>query len=298
MKAIITGSLGNISRTLTEKLVANGHEVKVISSNPERVKEIEKLKAVPLIGSLEDSEFVTKAFAGSDAAYLMIPPHPRSQDIKRYIKTVGEQYANAVRDAGIKQVVNLSSIGAHLKDGLGPTGSNFYVEQKLNQLGGVNVLHLRPGMFLTNFYGSMDSIRHHNNMGNNFSGLVRLPLTHPRDIAEAAFRALDTLSISGKQVEYVVSEEKNGFEMADILGNAVGNPNVAWVEFADDKLMTILPQSGFSEQMAKVYMVEIGIALREGSFIEDYDRHRSSMAGGTSVQDFAKEFAEVYQYGK
>ena len=41
MKIIVTGSLGHISRPLVEELVQKGHAVKVISSNPEKRKDIE-----------------------------------------------------------------------------------------------------------------------------------------------------------------------------------------------------------------------------------------------------------------
>lgn len=296
MKATVTGSLGNISRILIEKLVSNGHKVKVITSNAERAKEIEELNAIPLVGSVEDYEFVKRSFAGSDAVYLMIPPNFRTADLKQYIKTVGGQYANALKETGVKYAVNLSSIGSHLENGLGPTGSNFYVEQKLNELQNVNVLHLRPGMFLTNFYGAIPMIKHLNMLGNNFGGSVKLPLTHPKDVAEVAFRALNDLSISGKQIQYIVSDEKNGFEVARTLSNAVGKPDVNWIEFSDEQLLGTLVQSGFSEQMAKVYMVEIGVALRDGSFMGDYNKNKLQSVGKTTLQDFAKEFAMAYLY--
>jgi len=296
MKVTVTGSLGNISRTLIEKLVAKGHEVKVVSSNPERAKEVEALKAIPLTGSVEDYGFLKKAFEGSDAVYLMIPPNFRTVDLKEYIRTIGTQYAEALNQTGVKYAVNLSSIGAHLENGLGPTGSNFYVEQKLNELQDVNILHLRPGMFLTNFYGAIPMIKHQNMLGNNFGAAVNLPLTHPRDIAEVAFRSFDSLLISGKQIQYIVSDEKKGFEVAEILGTAVGKSNVHWVEFSDEQFLNALKQNGFSEQMAKVYMVEIGTALRDGSFMEDYNKNKLKSIGGTTLQDFSKEFAVAYQH--
>jgi hypothetical protein len=151
-------------------------------------------------------------------------------------------------------------------------------------------------MFLTNFYGAIPMIKHQNILGNNFSGSVCLPLTHPGDIAEEAFKALKDLSISGKQIQYIVSDEKNGFEVAQTLSNAIGKPNVNWIEFSDEQLLAALTQSGFSEQMAKVYIVEIGIALRDGSFMEDYNKNKSLSIGGTTLQDFSKEFAMAYQY--
>src|SRR5690349_16362694 len=111
MKVTVTGSLGNISRILIKKLVSAGHEVKVVTSSPERATEIEQLNAIPLVGSIEDYEFVKKAFAGSEAVYLTIPPNFGTTDLKQYIKTVGEQYAGALKETGLKYAVNLSSIG-------------------------------------------------------------------------------------------------------------------------------------------------------------------------------------------
>ncbi|MBO9632456.1 MAG: NAD(P)H-binding protein, partial [Chitinophagaceae bacterium] len=202
MKVTVTGSLGNISRVLVEKLAAAGHEVSVITSTADRAKEITALNAIPLVGSVEDQAFVKRSFTGAEAVYLMIPPSFHAPDLKQYIRKVGEQYANAIKETGVRYVVNLSSIGAHLGNGLGPTGPNFYVEQKLNALPDVHVLHLRPGMFLTNFYGGIPMIKHQHILGNNFSGYISLPLTHPRDIAAIAFTAIDGLSISGKQIQY------------------------------------------------------------------------------------------------
>lgn len=296
MKVTLTGSLGNISRPLTEKLLASGHQVNVISSNSDRAREIEGLGAKALIGSIEDYEFIRQSFTGSDAVYLMIPPSFTASDLKGYIKAVGNKYANAIKEAGVKMAVNLSSVGSHNKDGLGPTGPNFQVEQALNELAGVDILHLRPGMFMTNFYGAIPMIKSLGMFGNNFAGSVKLPLTHPRDIAEAAFKAIDQMAFSGKQVRYVISDEKNGLEIASLLSDAVGKSGVKWVEFSDEQLLAGLLQNGFSEQMAKVYMVEIGVALRDGSFSEDYRKHQDLSLGGTGFHNFANEFAMAYNH--
>lgn len=57
MKIIVTGSLGHISKPLTEQLVQKGHEVVVITSNPNKQQDIEALGASAGIGSLEDVDF-------------------------------------------------------------------------------------------------------------------------------------------------------------------------------------------------------------------------------------------------
>lgn len=296
MKVTVTGSLGNISRILVEKLVASGHEVKVVSSNIERAKEIEKLKAIPLIGLLEDYDFIQNSFQGSDAVYLMIPPAFKATDINQYIKTISGQYAKAVKEHKINYVINLSSILSSDAINLGVSGANHFAEAQLNALENVNVMHLRPGLFMTNFYGAISTLKHESVLGNNFEGGVILPLTHPRDIAHVAFKALDNLSFSGIQIQYIVSDEKNGFEVAKALGNAVGKPHVNWVAFSDEQLLSVLVQSGFTEPMAKIYFIESGIALREGIIMEEYRKHKSETRGETTLQDFAKEFAIAYQF--
>jgi nucleoside-diphosphate-sugar epimerase len=63
MKIIVTGSLGHISKPLTEQLISQGHIVTVISSSENRTNEIEALGAKAAIGSLEDAAFVTEPLA-------------------------------------------------------------------------------------------------------------------------------------------------------------------------------------------------------------------------------------------
>lgn len=66
MKIIITGSLGHISKPLTEELVQKGHAVTVISSNPEKL--IEKAK----------ERLYTTGLSVSEIAYELGFEHPQS----------------------------------------------------------------------------------------------------------------------------------------------------------------------------------------------------------------------------
>lgn len=312
MNITITGSLGNISRRLAGTLAAKGHRVTVVSHSPERVKDIERLHAIPAIGSVEDPGFLLDVFAHADAVYTMIPPNYSRADLRAYMRTTGEGYARAIEKAGVGHVVNLSSVGAHLPDGPGPTGANHYVEERLNALTGTHVLHLRPGMFYTNFFGAMPMIAQQHSIGNNFDAAVNIPLSHPQDIASAAADALDSCLFTGKNIRYVVSDEKSGGEIATILGQAIGLPDLAWVCFSDEALLQGMIQNGLTREMATVYVVEIGIALRNGMLAEDYRRSGDGASGSaeasrgaevsgnpeapgkTSFADFAKEFAAVY----
>ncbi|KAA2239430.1 NAD(P)H-binding protein [Chitinophaga agrisoli] len=290
----ITGSLGNIGQRLTRSLVAKGHRVTVISSQPERAAAIEALQAIPAIGTVTDRDFLQRAFKDADAVYTMIPPDFTATDIRAYIKGVGEGYAAAIAQTGVKHVVNLSAIGSHRADGPGPTGANHHVEQQLNALPDTHVLHLRPGMFYTNFLGSIPLIRYQQLIGSNYDATANIVLSHPEDIAAAAFEALDTRAFIGKQVQYIAGDEQNGGAIARILGEAVGLPNLTWTAFPDEAMLQALLQTGMSEQMARVYIIEIGIAIRNGDLIDDYRLHQGQASGKITLADFAREFAAVY----
>jgi len=296
MKITITGSLGNISRILTETLVSKGHEVRVISSNPERTGEIEKLHAIPVIGRVEDAGFTKRSFEGSDAVYLMVPPNFSTPDYKEFTIRVGKTYADAVKATDVRHVVNLSSTGSALA-GIPPLIHYQNLEKWLDVLDGVHVLHLRPGGFYTNFYGSLRMIKQIGIIGNNFPDDADLVMSHPADIAEAAADALHTLSFKGKNIRYIVSDKKNGKEIAGILGAAVGRPDLKWVQFPDEQLLEGLLQNGFSRDAAQHYIVDMGIAIREGILDEHYRQNQHDVFGRRSFSGFAREFADIYHAG-
>lgn len=294
MKYVITGAAGNISKPLAEKLLKAGHDVTVIGRNAEKLKSLTDQGARAVIGSVEDVEFLKKAFAGADAVYTMVPPKYDAPDMKIHIGSVGRNYADALKANDIKYVVNLSSVGAHLPDGAGPVSGLYRVEQALNELKNINIKHLRPVYFYTNFLGNTGMVKTMNIIGGNFGGAeFKMLLTHPDDIAEIAFDELSKLDFSGHSVRYIGSDERSTDEIAKIIGNAVGKPQLPWVTFTDEQAFAGMQQMGFPEDVAKNY-AEMGHAMHDGSMFEDYWKHHPGKLGETKLEDFAKTFAAIY----
>jgi uncharacterized protein YbjT (DUF2867 family) len=288
MKVVVTGSLGNISLGLAKKLIANGHEVTIISSNAQKAPGIEKLKATPAIGSLADVAFVGRAFLGADAVYTMAPPDFSTPDYFTFADTIHRNYARAIEENNIRHVVNLSSI-AVARAGVEPLERFYDLEKRLDAIPGLNVVHLRPAMFYTNFYGSLEMVKTQGIMGHNVAGTVGLPMTHPADIAEIAFDFLNTASFNGSQTKYVISDVKTGNEIAALIGQAIGK-RVNWIEFPDEALLQGLLQNGFSKDAAETLVVSSGKAIRGGLFDEFRNEvYRANAA--TSFEEFAKEYA-------
>jgi uncharacterized protein YbjT (DUF2867 family) len=292
MKYTLIGSLGNITKPLAEKLIANGHDVTIISNSKDRRQAITALGAKAAIGSVEDVAFLTKAFTGVDAIYTMVPPIWDAKDWKGYIHGIGRNFAAAIRSSGVKKVVNLSSVGAHMPEGCGPVSGLHWVEQELNALSNVDIKHLRPAFFYPNLLTYIGMIKHAGFIGNNYGGDTPLPLTHPNDIAGVAAEELSKPSFTGKSIRYIASDEQTSKQIAAVLGAAIGKPDLPYVEFKDEDALKGAVQAGLTEEVARNY-TEMGVAIRTGTMFADYKLHPVKL-GPTRLEDFAKEFAAQY----
>ena len=294
MKYVITGSLGHISKPLVEILVAAGHNVTVISSQESRKAEIEALGAKAAIGSIQDVAFLTKTFTGADAVYTMVPPTFAAADWKKHIGDTGKIYAEAIAASGVKYIVNLSSIGAHLAEGCGTVSGIHREEKALNTLSNVNIIHLRPGNFYTNLLNNIGMIKQASIIGGNYGVNTSIVFVHPADIAAVAAEELIALSFKGHTIRYVVSDERTTNDVAKILGAAIGKPELPWIDFKDEDSYGGMIGAGLPEEIAKNY-VEMGKSLRDGSMFEDYYAQKSSVKiSKTKLEAFAKEFAVAY----
>ena len=296
MKITLTGSLGHIGKPLTQKLIGEGHSVTVISSNPARSKEIEALGAIPAIGTLQDANFLASTFKGAEAVYTMVPPanyFDHQLDLLGYYQGLGNRYAKAIRRAEIQQVVNLSSIGAHLDKGNGILLGTYHVENILNNLPEeVAITHIRPTEFYYNLFGFIDLIKGQGIMASNLEESDLNVWVSPQDIAACVAEEISTPS-SGRKVRYVASDELTYKEVASILGSAIGKPDLKWVMIPDDQLLKSLENAGMQPEIAKG-MVEMYAAIHSGLLYEDYNLHKPETFGQVKMKDFAKEFAAVY----
>ncbi|ARK11999.1 NAD(P)H-binding protein [Fibrella sp. ES10-3-2-2] len=293
MHYVITGSLGNTGKPITEGLVKAGHTVTVITSKQETAAKIEALGATAAVGDLADAAFVTTAFANADAVYLMIPPKFDTTDWRGDQNRISDSYVAAIRANDIRFAVVLSSIGAHKGQLTGPIDGLYDLEQKLQAIAGLNVKALRPSYFMQNLHAMAGMVKGMGIMGSNF-GDDQVVLVHTSDIAAVALDELLRLDFTRFQVRYIAGDEKTGAEIARILGSAVGKPETPWIVFSDEQNTQGMLQAGLSEEIATKY-TEMGVAIRDGSMQADYMNNRPT-PGKVKLVDFAKnEFAPAYQ---
>lgn len=324
MKIVVTGSLGNISKPLVLLLIEQGHQVTVISSSGARKAAIEQLGAKAAIGDLEDRIFLTKTFEGHDAAYCMIPPFnffgDQTLDYQKQALNISTNYVQAIQNAGIKKVIQLSSVGAEKPTGAGVLVFHHIAENVFKQLPqDVTVTHLRPGSFDYNLYAFVDMVkgkgflegligkllylRHYGLKGlfKGYSGIIlsnygetdKIAWVSPLDIASAIAEEINVQQ-GGKKVRYVASEELTCQEIATVLGNAIGKPYLKWVLISDKQMSDAFVEIGASAKIANEF-TEMNAAMHNGSLFEDYFKNRPAILGKIKMNDFAKEFALKYK---
>lgn len=295
MKLVLTGSLGNISKPLAERLVQQGHTVTVISRNPDNAKAIKSLGAIPAIGSIEDPAFLAATFRGADAAYLMEPPggfFDPNFDIYEHCNRLAHSFAEAVQQSGIKKIVHLSSIGAHTDKGNGILAFHYNVEQILNQLPPhVAIAFMRPVGFYYNLLSFIPVIKSQGAIVSNYDGDEKEPWVAPVDIASEIAKQI-TQPFEGRTVHYIASDELSPNEVAAILGKAIGQPNLKWMAIPDEQLLNGMLGIGMNPGIARG-LVEMNASRRGGRLYEDYNRHRPVL-GKTKMTEFAKDFAAAY----
>ena len=297
MKIIVTGSLGHISKPLTEELVQKGHEVTVISSNPEKQKDIEALGASAAIGTMEDAGFLTATFKGADAVYVMETMGGNSYfdpnlDIIAAINKIGNNYRQAIEQSGVKRVVHLSSIGAHTDKGNGLLTFHYNVENILQTLpSDIAITFMRPVGFYYNLLGFINNIKTQGVIATNYGGDSKKPWVSPLDIAEAVAEELVTPFV-GRKVRYIASDEISCNELASLLGAAIGKPDLKWVVIPDEQLLNGMIAAGMNAKVA-AGLVEMNASGQTGVLYEDYYRNQPIL-GKVKLAEYAKEFAAVY----
>lgn len=295
MKIIITGSLGNISKPLATELAQKGHQVTIITRDAGKQKEIEKLGAKAAIGSVEDAAFLTQSFTGADAVYCMIPRanyFDPNLDLDAFTRKIGNSYAEAIKNSGVKRVVFLSSVGAHLEKNSGIIQRYNEIESVLNKLSDVAITFMRPTSFFYNLLAYIPVIKNHGFIAANYGADRMIPWVSPNDIAEAIADEITT-PLDGKKIRYVGSEELTGHETAQIIGNAIGKPDLKWVLTTDQETLDGLVNVGIQPKIA-AGLVEMYAGLYNGTLAEDYYQNRSAIMGRTKLAEYAKEFAALY----
>jgi uncharacterized protein YbjT (DUF2867 family) len=109
---VVLGASGNTGHVVAQNLLAGQKKVRVVARNTARLQPLAAQGAEVVAADLTDASALTQAIQQADSAYVMIPPNYASTDPRSDQARISDAIAAAVKNAGVKNIVALSSIGA------------------------------------------------------------------------------------------------------------------------------------------------------------------------------------------
>jgi uncharacterized protein YbjT (DUF2867 family) len=290
---VILGASGNTGSIIADTLLSKGKKVRVVGRDAGRLQPFVGKGAEAFTADMSDAAALTEAFTGARAAYLLLPPITSREDQERESDAI----AKAVTESGLRYAVYLSSYGAQVPEGTGPVAGLHSSEQKLNAIGGLNVLHLRAAYFMENNLAAIGMIQKMGIFGHVLLPDLRMPMIVTRDVGNYAARRLLDLDFSGKQTRELLGERDLSMaEATTIIARGIGKPDLRYEQFSYDQEQQVLEQMGMPRKKAAVY-IEMFRAINTGVLAAQEPRSPENTTP-TSFEQFVQDvFAPAY-HGK
>ena len=291
---VLMGANGNITSKAAQILLNQGHKVRVIGRTAENLAALKAAGAELAIGDAANADFLTQAFKGATAVYTMSPPNYTSNAFRAGQNQIGATITEAVKRSGVTRVVNLSSIGAHLPDGTGPIAGLHDMEQKLNAIPSLDLLHLRPGYFMENHFNALGTILPFGVYADMIDSDVPVGTIATQDIAAVVARELANIRGTGSRFLHLRSPKLlTQSEAAAILGAAIGKPDLKHVKAEPAQAKPGMTAHGLSQNMADLFE-EMSTAISGGEFNRAFE-HGPTEITPTTLEAWAPAFAATYK---
>ncbi|RKD35506.1 NmrA family NAD(P)-binding protein [Rhizobium sp. WW_1] len=285
MRIAVVGATGRIGVRLTENLLAKGHSVKALSRGGPALDALVAKGAEPFVGSFdtEDGE-LGRFFEDVDAAFLMVKTLWQAEDFHGHYPAVALRFFDALRDSPVKLAVSLTAMGSEVSGNTGHFQGFHILDQILNRLRDINLVHLQGGWFMEDLGRWADAIAQHDRIGFTLAPDVKAPWVSIQDIADLAAQEFDTptdqhRSVKQLGIDYTMTE------IAAIIGRAIGREvDYRFVDPSDPEVETVFREK-FGTLDRWVYDKNTAAALNDGRVKFHDDRPALT----TTMEDFVKD---------
>src|SRR5947199_5564352 len=261
---VILGATGNTGSVVARRLLDRGKRVRVVGRDNKKLAPFVSRGADAFAADVLDTDALSRAFAGAQGVYALIPPEMTSPDFRAYQDRVTEAIAKALEKGGVTHAVTLSSVGADKPEKTGPVVGLHKMEMRLAQVRGLNALHLRAGYFMENTLAQIGIIRSFGVMAGPVRADLPLPMIATRDIGAAAAEALLRLDFRGQQTQELLGAREVTYnEGAKIVGTAIQTPGLAYMQLPDEQVIQAMTGMGISRNMAEL-LCEMSASLNHG----------------------------------
>ena len=291
---VITGATGRTGRVAAEALIAKGEKVRAVGRDVKKLEPLAQKGAETFVGNVEDAASMTKAFEGAAAVYLVLPEDTSQQDLRSHQERVSDSYAEAVATARVPHVIALSSIGAQQAEKTGPIVGLHNMEEKLNEISGLNALHLRAGYFMENLLMSIPTIRSMGILPGGLKADAAMPCIATKDIGAYAAARLAARDFYGCSVRELHGQRDISMkEAASVVGKSIDQPNLGYTQVPFGMLEPALVQMGLPKNTAAL-LIEMWKGANEGLIVPLEPRSPKNTTPTTLESFVAEVFAPAY----
>jgi uncharacterized protein YbjT (DUF2867 family) len=286
-KIVILGATGTVGSKISGILLNEGHEVTLIARHTEKLEKYRSQGAVVIAGDITDVETLTNAFKNADSAFVLMPDNVKAENTRAYQRMVTGKLIEAIQNSGIKYIVNMSSLGSHMHEGNGIMAGTGEQEVRLNQLDGVNVLHIRSAYFMENSLRTIGLVKNKGINGTAAVGDHAIPMVATQDVAEIIAAHLANLDFEGKSVQAVMGPRDYTYrEFTTLIGKAIGQPELPYVQVPVAQMKQTFLGNGFAEDFVD-NLLEMGTAIKTGFM--NYQKRDDSTTTPTTAEDFIEK---------
>jgi len=292
---VITGATGQTGHIAAKTLLERGQKVRVLGRSAAKLAPLAAMGAEALAFDIHDEAALTKAFTGADAVYALNPPDITNEDVIGHYDRNSEALVAAIKGSGVKYVVALSSIGAQLPEGSGPILGLHRMEEKLNTIRHLNVLHLRPAYFMENTLAQISVIQKFGAVGGIIKGDVKFPMIATKDIGVVAAEKLERRDFTGISTHELLGPHDISMnEAAKIIGAGIGKPGLSYMEAPVPMFVMGLRQAGLSANMAEL-IAEMCLSVNTGVLKGEEPRSARNSTPTTYETFVAEVFAPAFR---
>jgi uncharacterized protein YbjT (DUF2867 family) len=249
---VITAPTGNIGHQVLANVLAGDEPVRVIVRDPARLPASVRDRVEVIQGSHGDARVAARALAGADALFWLLPTDNQAASVEAAYTGFTRPAAEAIRDQGVKRVVDVSALGRHTSyAGRAGHVTGSLAMDDLIAGTGVAFRALTAPSFMDNMLRQVHAIRDQGMIFGTVAADRKLPTVATRDIAAVAARLLLDHTWTGQQeIPVLGPEDLSGTDMAAIISEVLGSP-VRYQQIPGQAFRDQLTGHGISDAMAQ-----------------------------------------------
>src|SRR5215203_5426217 len=252
-RILVTGATGTVGSGVVRELLDRGVAVRTFVRDPGKATEMFGAGVEIVTGDFADAASVRRAMDGVERVFLTCSAVPQQVDY-------GIGVIDAAREAGVRQIVQLSAHGAAVGSPVAFWDWQGQVEAHL-RTSGIPAVVLRPTFKMTNLLVWADEVRREGILAMPANG-ASVAMVDPRDISAVAASVLlgeehgdQTYTVTGPTA---ITFEQVAKELSDVAGRSV-----RYVDLPDETAGPTLIGLGYPEFAIPQIVTLFGI-LRRG----------------------------------